>query len=106
MRFLMTMNGGGPAPTEELFAEMAVFVDEMTKAGVLLATGGLDPNGTHVRAAEGVASFTDGPYAESKETIVSFALIEVRSKEEAIELSRRFWKVVGEGEGDIRQVFA
>ena len=37
--------------------------------------------------------------------IVSFALIEVRSKDEALELARRFWKVVGDGEGDIRQVF-
>jgi hypothetical protein len=106
MRFLMTMNGGGPAPTDELFAEMAAFVEEMTKAGVLLATGGLDPNGIHVRASGGVATFTDGPYAEAKETIVSFALIEARSKEEAIELSRRFWQVVGEGEGDIRQVYS
>lgn len=106
MRFLMTTNGGGPAPTEELFAEMALFLDEMTKAGVLLAAGGLDRNGTHVRASGGTATFTDGPYAEAKETIVSFALVEVRSKDEAIELSRRFWRLVGEGEGDIRQVFA
>jgi hypothetical protein len=48
---------------------------------------------------------TDGPFTESKEVIVSFALIEVRSKDEALELARRFWKVVGDGEGDIRQVF-
>ena len=45
-----------------------------------------------------------GRSPESKEVIVSFALIEVRSKEEALELSRRFWKMVGDGEGDIRQV--
>ena len=53
----------------------------------------------------GQVTFTDGPYAESKETIVSFALLDVRSKEEAIELSRRFWQIVRDGEGDIRQVF-
>jgi hypothetical protein len=76
----------------------------MTKAGVLLATGGLDPNGTHVSAKGGEITLTDGPYAEAKETIVSFALVEVRSKEEAIELSRRFWRLVGEGEDDIREV--
>jgi len=104
MRFLMTTNGGGPAPDPDLFAEMGRFVEELTKAGVLLATGGLD-RGTHVSAKGGQITLTDGPYAEAKETIVSFALIEVRSKAEAMELATRFWKVVGEGEGDIRQVF-
>lgn len=104
MRFLMTTNGGGPAPDPDLFAEMGRFVEELTKAGVLLATGGLD-RGTHVSAKGGQISLTDGPYAEAKETIVSFALIEVRSEAEAMEMATRFWKVVGEGEGDIRQVF-
>jgi hypothetical protein len=94
MRFLMTLNGGGRPPDEQLYAEMGRFVEELTRAGVLLATGGLD-RGTQ----------TDGPFTESKEVIVSFALIEVRSKDEALELARRFWKVVGDGEGDIRQVF-
>ena len=72
-------------------------------AGVLLATGGLD-RGTHVAASGGAITLTDGPFAESKEVIVSFALIEVRTRDEAVELARRFWKIVGEGEGDIRQV--
>ena len=103
MRFLMTVNGGGPPPDKELFAEMGRFVEELTRAGVLLATGGLD-RGTHVTASGGNVRFTDGPFTESKEQIVSFALIEVRSPEEARELARRFWKMVGEGEGDIRQV--
>ena len=49
-------------------------------------------DGTHVSASGGRVTFTDGPYAEAKETIVSFALVDVRSKEEAIELSRRFWQ--------------
>jgi hypothetical protein len=104
MRFLMTMNGGGAPPDQELFAEMGRFVEELTRAGVLLATGGLDA-GTHVKSDGGTLSFTDGPFTEAKETIVSFALIEVRSKDEAIELTRRFWKIVGDGEGDVRQVF-
>jgi hypothetical protein len=105
MRFLMTMNGGGPAADERLFAEMGRFIEELASAGVLLATGGLAMEGTHAKASGGRVTFTDGPYAESKETIVSFALIDVRSREEAIELSRRFWAIVGDGEGDIRQVF-
>jgi hypothetical protein len=48
---------------------------------------------------------TDGPFTEAKEAIISFALIDVRSKEEALELARRFWKIAGNGEGDIRQVY-
>jgi hypothetical protein len=105
MRFLMTMNGGGRPPDQELYAEMGRFIEELSNAGVMLATGGLDPNGTHVKAADGNITVTDGPYPEAKETIVSFALIDVRSKAEAIELSKRFWQIVGDGEGDIRQVF-
>lgn len=104
MRFMMTINGGGRPPDRELYAEMGRFVEELSRAGVLLATGGLDPVGTHVSATGGRITLTDGPYAEAKETIVSFALIEVRSKDEAIEVSRRFWQIVGDGEGDIRQV--
>ena len=104
MRFLMTVNGGGPPPDEQLYADMAKLVEEMTRAGVLLATGGLD-RGTHITASGGNMTVTDGPFTESKEVIVSFALVEVRSKDEALEVARRFWQVVGEGEGDIRQVF-
>ena len=105
MRYLMTLNGGGPAADEQLYADMAVFVDELTRAGVLLATGGLDPSGTHISAAAGQVTMVDGPYAEAKETIVSFALIDVRSDEEASELARRFFALVKEGEGDIRRVY-
>jgi hypothetical protein len=106
MRFLMTTKGGDLAPpTETVMAEMAAFVEEMTQAGVLLATGGLDPAGIHVSASGGKITVTDGPFTEAKEAIVSFALIEARSKEEAVELSRRFWKIIGDGEGDIQQVF-
>jgi hypothetical protein len=104
MRFLMTVNGGGAQPDEELFTEMGRFVEELSRAGVLLATGGLDA-GTHVTSSGGAVSFTDGPFTEAKEAIVSFALLEVRSRDEAIELARRFWKIVGDGEGDVRQVF-
>jgi hypothetical protein len=61
--------------------------------------------GTHVTSSGGKITVTDGPFTESKETILSFALVEVRSKEEAIELAKRFWQLVGNGEGAIRQVF-
>jgi hypothetical protein len=48
---------------------------------------------------------TDGPFTEAKEAILSFALIEARSKDEAIELAKRFWQIAGNGEGAIRQVY-
>jgi len=104
MRFLMTVNAGASAPDEQMYAEMGNLIEELTRAGVLLATGGLDA-GTHVTSSGGKITLTDGPFSESKEVIVSFALIDVRSKDEAIELARRFWTIAGDGEGDIRQVF-
>jgi hypothetical protein len=104
MRFLMTVNAGASAPDEQMYAEMGKLIEELTRAGVLLATGGLDA-GTHVTSSGGKITLTDGPFSESKEVIVSFALLDVRSRDEAIELARRFWKIAGDGEGDIRQVF-
>ncbi len=109
MRFLlMTKNDPDvpmAQPDEQLFAEMGKFVEEMSKAGVLLATGGLEPGGTLIKNRGGEFTVTDGPFTESKEAVVGFALIEVRDREEAIELSKRFWKIVGDGQGEIRQVF-
>jgi hypothetical protein len=104
MRFLMTTSKADP-PDDKLVAEMDRLVEEMTRKGVLLAAGGLDPVGTHVTSSGGKVTVTDGPFTESKETILSFALVEVRSKEEAIELAKRFWLIVGNGEGAIRQVY-
>jgi hypothetical protein len=104
MRFLLTTTGGD-MPDEAMMAEMGRFVEELTRAGVLLATGGLDPAGTHIKSSGGKITITDGPFTEAKEAIVGFALIDVRSKEEAVELSKRFWTIVRDGEGDIRQVF-
>ena len=104
MRFLMTTTAADP-PDEKMMAEMDRLVEEMTRKGVLLAAGGLDPLGTRVTSSGGRITVTDGPFTEAKETILSFALVEVRSKEEAIELSRRFWQIAGRGEGQIRQVY-
>jgi hypothetical protein len=105
MRFLMTMNGGGPPADQELYAAMGQFIDELSRTGALVATGGLAPAGTHISASKGRITLTDGPYAEAKETIVSFAVIDVGSKEEMLALTRRFWAIVKDGEGDIRQVY-
>jgi hypothetical protein len=105
VRYLMTMNGGGPEADRRTYAEMGRFIEELSASGVLLATGGLDLNRTHMVASGGKVTLTDGPFAEAKETIVSFALLEVASREELAPLLERFWAIVGDGEGDIRQVF-
>lgn len=106
MRYLM-MSKTAPesAPDENLYLEMGKFIEELTAAGVLLATGGLAPGGVTVTSSGEEITVTDGPFAEAKEAVAGFALVEVRSKEEAIELTRRFRKIVGDGESVIQQVF-
>jgi hypothetical protein len=79
----------------------------MTNAGVLLTTEGCQPSakGARVRRSDGKLTVTDGPFTESKELIAGFALLNAKSKEEAIELTKRFLEVAGEGECEIRQIF-
>ena len=96
-----------PPPTPELMAEMGKFMTEAKKAGVLVATGGMGPisDGVTLKLANGKFTMTDGPYAESKELIGGWALVEVPSKAEAVEWAKRFLKIVGGGETRIRSVF-
>jgi len=111
MQFLMYSLGDEsvpvPPPTPELMAEMGAFVEEATKAGVLLATGGVGPTalGAKVRLQDGIFTVTDGPFAEAKELVGGWALCECRDKEEAIEWAKRFLSIVGDGESRIRPVF-
>ncbi len=105
MRYLMMSKASDAAPDENLYAEMAKFVEELTASGVLLATGGLDPNGYRMVSRGDEITVIDGPYTEAKEAVGGFALIEVRSEEEALELARRFRRIVGDGESVIQQVF-
>ncbi len=107
MRYLMMSRDSDttPAPDERLYAEMATFVEELTAAGVLLATGGLAPTGHRIVSAGDEITVTDGPFTEAKEAVAGFALVEVRSEEEALELARRFRRIVGDGESVIQQVF-
>jgi hypothetical protein len=97
----------GVPPSKELMEKMGTFMEEITKAGVLLATDGLQPSskGARVRLAGGKVSVTDGPFTESKELIASYALFEVKSMAEAIEWTTRFLKALGEGECEIRPLF-
>ncbi|MGV9774095.1 YciI family protein [Streptosporangium sp. NPDC003464] len=105
MRYLMTTKPTDAVPNENLYMEMGKFIEELTAAGVLLATGGLEPGGVRVTSFGEEITVMDGPFAEAKEAVAGFALVEVRSKEEAIELTRRFRKIVGDGESVIQQVF-
>jgi len=106
MRYLMLSKTGSNEPDEKLFTEMAAFIEEMTAAGVLLATGGLDGTGFKLTSSGGEITVTDGPFTEAKEAVGGFALVEVRTKEEAVELGRRFLKIVGDGESEVHEVFA
>jgi hypothetical protein len=106
MRYLMLSKTASNEPDEKLFTEMAAFIEEMTAAGVLLATGGLDGTGFKIKAEGDEITVTDGPFTEAKEAVGGFALVEVRTKEEAIELGRRFLRIVGDGESEIHEVFA
>ena len=111
MRFLMVhkVDENQPdafAPPPEVFARMGALMEEMTRAGVLLAAEGVLPSatGARVRYQGGQRTVTDGPFTEAKEVIAGFALIQARSKEEAIEWSSRFAEIVGDVEVEVRQV--
>jgi len=105
MRFLMISKPTDTSPDEKLFTEMGAFIEELTAAGVLLATGGLEPGGVVLSSRGDEITVTDGPFAEAKEAAAGFALIEVGTKEEAVELARRFRRIVGDGESTVQQVF-
>ena len=110
MKFLMITyaNENSPEPTPEHLAEIGKLSMEGMQAGWLLDTGGITAgeSATKVRYADGEFTVTDGPYAESKELIAGYALVEVASKEEALALSRRFYEVMGGGEGEVRAMYS
>jgi hypothetical protein len=100
----------GVMPTQQQLAEMGQFNDELVKAGVLLAGEGLHPTsrGARIVFDGDKRSVVDGPFAESKELIAGFWIIEVSSKQEAIEWMRRCPNPYNGGRGDIeiRQIFS
>ena len=112
MRYLAVLKGNeiteaGYVPTEEDMAGMGAFIEEAMSAGWLLATEGLYPSAraTRVALSGGKRSVTDGPFTESKELIASYALMQVDSREEAIEHTWTFLDMIGEGEVELWQVF-
>ncbi len=117
MRFMMMIKANkdteaGVMPSEKTLAAMASYNEELVKAGVLLDGMGLQSSakGARVRFSKGQPTVVDGPFAESKELIAGFWLIQVKSKEEAIEWAKRVpfdpdVHMGGEGEIELRQVF-
>jgi hypothetical protein len=113
MRFMVMVKANedseaGVLPSEELLAAMAKYNEELVKAGVLLAGEGLQPSskGARVKFSGTRRTVIDGPFTEAKELIAGFWLIQVKSKEEAIEWVKRCPNPMeGESEIEIRQVF-
>lgn len=101
MRFLSMIRideNTGQKPSERLMTDMGKLIEEFTEAGKLVRTGGLRPTseGFRVRLRRGELSTVDGPFTETKEVIGGYAILEADSKEEAIELTKRFLEVHGE----------
>ena len=113
MRFMVIVKAtkdseAGVMPSEELLAAMAKFNEEMVKAGVMLDGNGLQPSskGARIRFSGSKRTVIDGPFAETKELIAGYWIIQVKSKEEAIEWIKRCPNPHHEdGEIEIRQVF-
>jgi len=97
----------GAPPSAELMEKMGKFVEEVTKAGIMISSDGLLPSskGKRIRLAGGKVTVTDGPFTESKELVASYALMQVKSMAEAVEWTTRFLKVLGQGECELRPIF-
>jgi hypothetical protein len=110
MRFMTIYKPGQETttpPTQEHMAAMGKFIEELAKSGVLLSTDGLQHSskGARVRMnADGSFKVIDGPFTEAKEIIGGYAIVNVKSKAEAIELTKRFLAVAGGGESEIREM--
>ncbi len=94
-------------PTQEEMDKMGKLIEEFQKSGHLLAFEGCMPSvaGARVRLSEGDTTVTDGPFTEAKEIVGGFAILEAASKKEAVELARKFLKVAGDGECELRALF-
>ncbi|MEO8430809.1 MAG: YciI family protein [Acidobacteriota bacterium] len=109
MRFMMLYKPGHETdapPTEQEMAAMGQLIEDMAKTGVLVTADGLQPSsrGVRVRISGDHFTVTDGPFAETKELVAGYAIVQVKSKAEAVELARRFLRVAGTGESEIREM--
>jgi hypothetical protein len=115
MRFMIIVKAtkdseAGVMPAEELIASMASFHEELHKAGVLLDASGLQPTSKswRIRYSGDKRTVIDGPFTETKELIAGYTMIQVKSRQEALDWTKRFPNPVGEGqpaEIEVRQLF-
>jgi len=113
MRFMIIVKAtkdseAGVMPPEDLFAAMATYHEELQKAGVLLDASGLQPSakGWRIRYSGNKRTVIDGPFAETKELIAGYTLIQAKSREEALEWTKRFPNPhLIEGEIEVRQLY-
>ncbi len=110
MRFLMIVKASkeseaGVMPSETLLAEMAKYNEALVKAGVMLDGTGLKPSsqGARIKYSGSKRTIVDGPFAETKELVAGFWIIQVKSKEEAIEWAKRV--PFEDGEVELRPFF-
>ena len=115
MRFMILVKAtrdseAGKHPPESLFAEMAAYHEALAKAGVLLDGSGLQPSskGWRVRYSGDQRTVVDGPFAEAKELVAGYTMIQTKTRDEAVEWARRFPNPSidhGEAEIEVRQLF-
>ncbi len=111
MRFMGLLKGNQHTenftPNPEDFARMGEYVAQAMKAGWLVATDGLQSSSkaSTIRVADGKGTITDGPFTETKELIASYAILQVGSKQEAIERTTEFLNLIGGGEIDLYQMY-
>ena len=115
MKFLMIVKANkdseaGKMPSEALLSAMGKYNEELMKAGVLVELAGLHPSskGFRVKFAQGKRTLIDGPFAETKELVAGFWIINVKSREEAIDWAKRVPDPFGTGEEatiEVRQFY-
>lgn len=112
MRYMLMFKSEGDVepgvpPCKDDLPEMAKLLEEGKRTGVILSTEGLQPSwtGTRVAYAGGKMAVTDGPFAEAKEVVAGFAIVDVPTRDDAVVWAKRFLAVAGQGESEIRPIF-
>lgn len=117
MRFLLTTKAGAEAaapPSPELMMALGRLMQEMAQSGALVQAGGMQSaaRAAKLKLSSGKVTVTDGPFAEAKEVVGGYAIVDVKSREEALELARRFLQIHAdilgssyETESEVRQLF-
>ncbi len=113
MRFIVLVKATrdsekGVMPPEQMFAEMAAYHEDLAKAGMLRDASGLKPSSTgwRIKYSGGKRTVIDGPFAETKELVAGFTIIEAKSRQEALEWTKRFPNpALGDGEIEVREFY-